>query len=265
MRIISVTGTASDAGKTTVASFILRNLPEQTYSFIGKRLQTANERAGSLIKHEGGASPYHDNAENEYELLNHRSGWGALKITVRHEGPCPRHRHRQTECDTCDSVNEPYKISTSDDVIKEKGKDTGQLSRAGASKVVWLQTDSQAEKVGLKAALSCFGKEHTIIVEGNSFLRVRDANVAIMVASPSVKKIKRSAAFLLKKNKIDFVAINVASNHTPEQIEECRERLRDISHNVPDFVINPFMEDGFSNQAFIDKIQELLRIPIIGT
>lgn len=243
MKIISITGTASDAGKTTVVSFILKELLDRTYSYAAKKRQIADERTG-----------------NKYEFSKYKPEWGALKITVRHEGACPRH----TDCDTCDSENEPYKILTSDNIIKEKGKDTDLLSRAGANKVVWLQTDSKAEKVGLEAALSCFDKEHAIIVEGNSFLRVRNANVAILVASPSVKKIKKSAKFLVNKNKIDFVAINVTAKHTPEQIEECRDQLRIITRNVPDFIINPFVEDSFSNQAFIDKIQECLGFSTIG-
>jgi hypothetical protein len=126
----------------------------------------------------------------------------------------------------------------------------------GADKVVWLQTDSDAEKTGIEAALACFNKDDTIIVEGNSFLRVQDADVAILVASPSVKKVKRSTKLIL--DKIDLIAINVRTNHTSEQIEECREQLRVIGCKSPYFVINPFVEDSYSNQTFIDRIQEYL-------
>ena len=69
MKIISVLGTASNTGKTTVALYIIRNLMDFTYNQ-GGRLD--NERAKRL---------------------------GALKITVRHEGACPRH----STCDSCDS------------------------------------------------------------------------------------------------------------------------------------------------------------------
>lgn len=237
MKIISITGTASDAGKTTVASFVLRNLRERTYNSDDKRTRIANERT----------------------LPNHRSGWGALKITVRHEGVCPRH----TDCETCDDGYGPYKILVADEIINEEGKDTDRLSKAGATKVVWLQTDSSAEKVGLEAALACFNKEDVLIVEGNSFLRIKDAVAAIMVISPSVKKMKKSAKLLL--DKINIVAINAHTNHTPKQIEECKERLFATGCKAEYFVINPYCEDGYSNQAFIDKIQECFETSLIGS
>ncbi len=260
MKIISIAGTASSVGKTTVASYILRNLLGRTSCLVGERLQTANARTvhshpddvvGRVMEH-GEEISYYKNARNEYNLSNYKQGLCALKITVRHEGSCPRH----TGCDTCDDGYEPFKILTDDAIIKENGKDTDRFSKAGADKVVWLQTDSDAEKTGIEAALACFNKDDTIIVEGNSFLRVQDADVSILVASPSVKKVKRSTKLIL--DKIGLIAINVRKNHSSEQIEECREQLRVIGCKAPYFVINPFVEDGHSNQTFIDRIQEHL-------
>jgi molybdopterin-guanine dinucleotide biosynthesis protein len=270
MKVISVNGTASNAGKTTVASYILRNLSNRTPCLVGERIQTVSagtkhsrpeDMVGRVMKHRGETSCY-GNTGSEFDLSNYKRGLCALKITVRHKGSCPRH----TGCDTCDSDYEPFRILTDDAIIKEKGKDTDQFSRVGADKVVWLQTDSDAEKTGIEAALACFNKDDTIIVEGNSFLRVQDADVAILVVSPSVKKVKRSTKLIL--DKIDLIAINVRKNHSSEQIEECREQLRDLARHsesavgmsckAPYFVINPFVEDGYSNQTFIDRIQEYL-------
>ena len=234
MKVISVAGTASSAGKTTVASYILRNLSDSTPCLVGEGVQAVDAGSGLGL------------------LSNHKRGWSALKITVRHEGSCPRH----TGCDTCDDGYEPFKILTDGDIIKERGKDTGRFSSAGADKVVWLQTDSDVEGAGTEAALACFNKDDAIIVEGNSFLRVQNADVSILVASPSVKKIKRSTRLIL--DKIDLIAINVYANHSPEQVEECIEQLRVIGCKAPCFVINPFVEDGYSNQTFIDRIQERL-------
>lgn len=233
MKVISIAGTASSAGKTTVASYILRNLLDSTPCLVGEGVQAVDAGSG-------------------FGLSYHRRGWSALKITVRHEGSCPRH----TGCDTCDDGYEPFKVLTDGAIIKERGKDTDRFSNAGADKVVWLQTDSDAEIAGTEAALACFNKDDAIIVEGNSFLRVQNADVSILVASPSVKKVKRSTRLIL--DKIDLIAINVHTNHSPEQIEECREQLRVIDCKAPCFVINPFVEDGYSNQAFIDRIQERL-------
>ena len=265
MKVISVNGTASNAGKTTVASYLLKSLSDSASKFDRQREQVVSERNGHVLQHTGKTS--YKSAESKFDLLLYDKTWCALKITVRHKGSCPRH----TGCDTCDSDYEPFKILTDDAIIKENGKDTDRFSRAGADKVVWLQTDSDVEKAGIEAALACFNKDDTIIVEGNSFLRVQDADVSILVASPSVKKVKRSTKLIL--DKIDLIAINVRTNHTSEQIEECREQLRVIARHsesavgmsckAPHFVINPFVEDGYSNQTFIDRIQEHLGTSLI--
>lgn len=255
VKIISVAGTASQSGKTTVSSFILRAL-SVTVPIINNSPLSGSGRIQQAYQHKSVNS--YDGVEGEIGVRLHDENWNALKITVRHDGACPRH----TGCDTCDDGYGPFKILTDDEIINEEGKDTDQLSKAGAAKVVWLQTDSDVEKAGLEAALMCFNKEDNVLVEGNCFLRVRDADVAILVVSPSVKKIKRSAKLIL--NKVDFVAINVHSNHTESDIEECKKQLRSIGCRVPYFVINPYVEEGHSNRTFIEKIQECLDIPLVG-
>ena len=245
MKIITVAGTASRVGKTTVASYILSSLSNRTFSPKEK-----TEKYGRVLQHAGSTS--RETIENFPELFHYKRPWSALKITIRHEGSCPRH----TGCDTCDDGYEPFKILTSDDIIREKGKDTDRLSIAGASKVVWLQSDSDVEKAGIEAALACFDKEHNLVIEGNSFLRVHDADVAVLVVSPSVAKIKRSAKILL--NKIDFVVINVHKRHTSKEIEKCKEKMLALGYDVPFYVVNPYSEEDYFNQAFIDRIQDIL-------
>ncbi len=250
MRTIAVAGTACRVGKTTVASYILSSLSNRTLSLKEKTEGIVGAEYGRVLQHAGSTSC--KTIENSPELFHYKRPWSALKITIRHEGSCPRH----TECDTCDDGHEPFKILSSDDIIREKGKDTDRLSTAGASKVVWLQSDSDVEKVGIEAALACFDKEHNLVIEGNSFLRVHDADVAVLVVSPSVAKIKRSAEILL--NKIDFVVINVHKRHTIKEIEECKEKMLALGYDVPFYIVNPCSEEDYSNQAFIDKIQDML-------
>ncbi len=250
MKTIAVAGTASRVGKTTVASYILRSLSNRTFSHKEKTEGIVGAKYGRVLQHAGSTSC--ETIGNSPELFHYKRPWSALKITIRHEGSCPRH----TECDTCNDGYEPFKILTSDDIIREKGKDTDRLSTAGASKVVWLQSDSDVEKVGIEAALACFDKEHNLVIEGNSFLRVHDADMAVLVVSPSVDKIKRSAKILL--NKIDFVVINVYKRHTIKEIEKCKEKMLALGYDVPFYVVNPYSEEDYSNQAFIDRIQDIL-------
>jgi hypothetical protein len=248
MKKIVVAGTSSGVGKTTLASFLLSSLPGRT-SLFNKNGEEIVNRSG-ILQHAG--STPHGAIEHSPDFFLSESSWGALKITIRHEGSCPRH----TDCHTCDDGYEPFTIVTSDSVLREKGKDTDLLSRAGAGKVVWLQSDANVEKVGIEAALDCFDKEHNLVIEGNSFLRVQSADVAILVVSPSVDKIKRSARQLL--NKIDFVVINIQKNHTTTEVEGCKERMLAFGFDVPFYVINPCLGADYSNQVFIEKIQDML-------
>ncbi len=246
MKKIVVAGMSSGVGKTAVASFLLSSLSGCTQLHNRKHEGVAQHR----LQHAGSTS--YGAIEHSPDLHPSQSLWSALKITIRHEGACPRH----TECDACDIGYEPFKIVTSDRILREKGKDTDQLSRAGACKVVWLQSDSNVEQAGIEAALDCFDQEHNLVIEGNSFLRVQSADVAILVVSPLIDKIKRSARLLL--NKIDFIVINTHESHTTQEIERCKEKMFAFGFNVPFYTINPCLGANYSNQVFIEKIQDVL-------
>jgi hypothetical protein len=248
MKKIVVAGTSSGVGKTAVASFLLSSLSGRT-----QLLNKTNKeivRHGRVLQHAGGT--FYDAPEHSPDLHSSENLWSALKITIRHEGSCPRH----TDCDACDAGYEPFEVITDDTVLREKGKDTDQLSRAGASKVVWLQSDPSVEAAGIGAALDCFGKDHNLIIEGNSFLRVKSADVAILVVSPLVDKIKRSAKLLL--NKIDFIVINLHKRDTAKEIEACKEKMVAFGFDVPFYTVNPRLSTNYSNQVLIEKIQNML-------
>ncbi len=247
MKIIVVAGTASGVGKTTIASFILTSLTDRVASFNKEPEKLVGTGHRNVLQHVGGAS--FESQGHAYDICDSDRPWSALKITIRHEGACPRH----TECDTCDDGYEPFKILTGDDVIRQKGKDTDRLSSAGASKVVWLQSDANVERAGIEAALACFDKGHNLLIEGNSFLRVRSADVAVLVVSPLVDKIKRSAKLLI--DKIDLLVINVNKHHTDREIKECQGKMAALGFDVPFYVINPFSNEHYSSQQFIDKLQ----------
>ncbi len=248
MKKIVVAGTSSGVGKTAVASFLLSSLSGRTQLHNEKYERVV--RHGRVLQHAGSSS--YGAIEHSPDVHPFESLWSALKITIRHEGSCPRH----TDCDACDAGYEPFEVITSDAVLREKGKDTDQLSRAGASKVVWLQSDSSVESAGITAALDCFGIEQNLVIEGNSFLRVRSADVAILVVSPLVDKVKRSAKLLL--NKIDFVVINLHKNHTSKEVEACREKMVAFGFDVPFYTVNPRQSTNYSNKVFIEKIQDVL-------
>ena len=142
-------------------------------SNLSGRTQLLNKNNEEIVSHrrvlQHAGNALCETIEHPPDVYLSENLWSALKITIRHEGSCPRH----TDCHTCDDGYEPFTIVTSDSILREKGKDTDQLSRAGAGKVVWLQSDANVEEAGIAAALDCFDKEHNLVIEGNSFLRVQ--------------------------------------------------------------------------------------------
>ena len=210
MKIISITGTASGVGKTTVAQFLLRHF-------------------GDL---------------------------SALKITTKHEGICPRH----SGCDVCETMTYPYKITVDPLHIEQDGKDTFLFKNAGAQKVVWLQTHSDHLEKGIEEALTYFNKSDSILVEGNSFLHTRNADLCILVTTPREVKIKSSTRQIIPK--IDLAVINKYTDDRTDDIVKARKRLHRLGCYATVFVISPLQKNYNPNKVFLNHTKETIGQPV---
>ncbi|KKO20793.1 MAG: hypothetical protein DCC43_08680 [Candidatus Brocadia sp.] len=189
-------------------------------------------------------------------LLKNLEDFSALKITTKHEGNCPRH----SDCDVCETMQRPYTITTNPLQINQSGKDTALFKSAGARKVVWLQTHSKHLKRGIEEALSHFSKNDSILIEGNSFLHVHDADISILVATPRETKIKRSTRQIVSK--IDLAIINVYADDSPDDITKTRERLHQIGCYAPVHIINPLQDNYTPNKVFLTHMKEMIGQPV---
>lgn len=213
MKIISIAGTSSETGKTTVGAFIIKAI----------------------------------------------GGICALKITVRHEGQCPK--HRDDSCDGCTyEENSLFRIITNPATLTEPGKDTARYIAAGAPRVVWLQTNSECAREGIRRALKHFDSEATVLVEGNRFLAIREADMAIMVISPGLEKIKRTATEIL--GKIDLFIINKRADHSAEDISATRARLASMGCKAPIITIDPCNPESTVQATLLERIREALNHPV---
>lgn len=206
MKIISITGTASGVGKTTIAQFLLRHIPDLS----------------------------------------------ALKITTKHEGNCPRH----SDCDVCEKMTLPYKITVDPLHIEQEGKDTSLFKIAGAQKVVWLQTHAVCLEKGIEEALTYFSKNDLVLVEGNSFLHTHNADLCILVTTPRESKIKRSTRQIIPK--IDMAVINKYADDPADGVAMARERLRTIGCHAPVFIVSPLQRKHNPNKVFLNHVKEIL-------
>ncbi len=160
MKIISIAGTASNTGKTSVAEFLIR--------YLTSNFPIVNEAANCKVS--------------------------ALKITTRHKGKCIK-----GSCGVCDSIKYPFVIINDEGIINQTGKDTARLKSAGAAKVVWLLSFPETLKDGIKTVLESFGKDDIVIVEGNSFLKEHDVDLSILVTRPNHTSLKDSTKHIIEK------------------------------------------------------------------
>ncbi len=178
----------------------------------------------------------------------------ALKITVQHMGACPK----EIDCDGCPTMGDlTFKIITDPVVLKQPGKDTAQFLKAGAEKVVWLQTQRKHLGTAIDHVLSLFPPAGLLIVEGNSFLSLREVSYAIMVTTPGAIELKPSATKILKK--INLFVINKKPSHTKKDIEQTREKLLSFRANCPIVVLDPFHPKLESRAILLKSIRKALQ------
>ncbi|MGR3220029.1 MAG: hypothetical protein ACUZ8H_09475 [Candidatus Anammoxibacter sp.] len=206
MKLISVAGTCSNVGKTAVCEMLIRSL--------------ANHGKNGGMKDDSRIS----------------GNISALKITTRHKGVCTK-----GSCGVCDSIKYPYVIKDDKAVILQKGKDTARLNQAGAGKVVWLLSFPETLKEGITASLNYFDEDDIVVIEGNGFLAVHDADIAVLVTRPLYTELKKSAKKIL--DKIDVLLINKEENTSDAQIGDAQDRLKEVGNKAPVFSINPYLDD----------------------
>jgi len=112
-------------------------------------------------------------------LLSRLKNWGALKVTVIKDGPCPR----KIPCGVCKSQKMPFSIISSNRIINQKGKDTQRMKDAGAKYVLWLKAKPSGLKDGLKVALKRFNGSKGIVIEGTSVLKYLKPDLGIFICS----------------------------------------------------------------------------------
>ena len=130
------------------------------------------------------------------EILKKVEGWGAIKFT---------------------KTSLYSSIIDDQEVLSEKGKDTGRLLEAGAGKVLWVQSsgDEMAETASM--AVQMLSNLPGIVVEGNSMIEVLTPDVVVFVAG-SKGRFKPGAERVLRMSDI-VVTDEELSEGLPEQAE----------------------------------------------
>jgi hypothetical protein len=129
------------------------------------------------------------------DLLQRLPGWEAIKLTRGHYRSCGKD---PLGCCVSDLIRDHPLIRSGREENYEVGKDTGRYWDAGAANVHWVIAGEDQVEAGVKEALARV-KSHGVIVEGNSFLDLIEADSAIMCARAGENKLKSSARRTLAK------------------------------------------------------------------
>ena len=129
------------------------------------------------------------------DLLRQFPGWEAIKVTRGHYRSCGKDPHA---CCVSNLLGDEPLIRSGFQQTYASGKDTGRYWDAGAANVHWvIATDDQVER-GVQLALKRV-KAPGVLIEGNSFLRFIDVDLAVLVASEATAKIKASTRWAFQK------------------------------------------------------------------
>jgi hypothetical protein len=129
------------------------------------------------------------------DLLSAFPGWEAVKVTRGHYRSCGKDPHA---CCVSHLLGDEPLVRSGRAETYAPGKDTGRYWDAGASNVHWLiATDQQVER-GIRLALGRV-RAGGVFVEGTSFLKYLDVDLALMAARPDGGKVKPSARRALAK------------------------------------------------------------------
>jgi molybdopterin-guanine dinucleotide biosynthesis protein A len=114
---------------------------------------------------------------------------GVKVTTIRDRGGrCPRGGEG---CGTCSSLTGNYEIREETD--PDGAKDTSQLLRAGAARVLWLKVRKDALAEGLEALMARIDRDAVIVAESNSLRKVVTPNLFLMLKGPDGDPVKPSA------------------------------------------------------------------------
>jgi len=132
------------------------------------------------------------------EILKKTEGWGAIKFTKT-----------------------PFYSSITDDqeVLSEKGKDTGRLLEAGAEKVLWVQSSGDELAATASMAVQMLSNLPGIVAEGNSIIEVLTPDIVVFVAGAR-ERFKPGAERVL-----GMADIVITDEESPQRVPEGAERF----------------------------------------
>jgi len=115
-------------------------------------------------------------------------------------------------------------------IIGKPGTDTGALVKAGAKRVLWLNSPPSKLAVELEKALDMFAPGGLLVIEGNSVLSHLIPDFVVFVMSVPFEEFKPSATLALEK--ADLMLVNRSGKLSSTDSSELERGIYERSHNA---------------------------------
>ncbi len=154
-------------------------------------------------------------------LLERLAGWEAIKVTKGHYRSCGKDPHA---CCVSHLLSDAPLVRSGRGETFERHKDTGRYWDSGAANVHWVIATKEAVGHGVTEALGRVAATAPgVLVEGTGFVKTTLVDYMVMVASPTQRELKPSAASVLDRSD----ALYILGASRPEQmIVDGLDRLR---------------------------------------
>ena len=120
-------------------------------------------------------------------LEAHPGRFAAVKFTtVYRDGEfCPK--DAQKRC-ACSKLHDDFNVITDAATLSQEGTDTGRITAAGASRVLWCLTREGAHEAGWQHVKELLSPDDEIVTEGNSAMLVVPSDVLIFIVNPWMQR-----------------------------------------------------------------------------
>ena len=181
-------------------------------------------------------------------LLREFPGWEAIKITRGHYRSCGKDPHA---CCVSHLLGDEPLVRSGFRQTYASDKDTGRYWDAGAANVHWvIVTDDQVE-LGIELALKRVNAPG-VLIEGNSFLRSRNVEFAVLVAGGADTKIKSSARWAFQKASVVYLSDQVGDVSPSESVAILNSKFGSVD---PERSIPAYKTSDFSR--LVERINEV--------
>ena len=170
-------------------------------------------------------------------LEAHPGRFTAVKFTtVYRDGEfCPKDAKRRC---ACSKLHDEFNVITDEATLAQEGTDTGRITAAGASKVLWCLAREGAHEAGWRHVQELLSPDDELVTEGNSAMLVVPSDVLVFIVNPWMQRRFWKPNWRPLAERAHVVVINEApeaiGRRPPADEPERRAALAEVAEAAPE-------------------------------